>query len=169
MIRGVVKFKKSQPCIRRGSLYLSSARKSFFILLGAVVALLIAASSAWAVQAHGGAEGLVSHQIGHLMFASGMGYFLYRLYVIRSEGAGWLEFKTFLWLLIVWNVMTFSGHWMNEYVLSEKFIKENSVILFFSVENLPDAIFYLTRLDHLILVPSFTFLLFALRKWRLNP
>ena len=128
------------------------------------LALSVNASPAWAVQAHGGAEGLLSHQIGHLLFATGMGYLLYRLRTMRQSGRGWPEFKTSIWLLIAWNVVTFTGHWMNEFITKEQFIKDQTTILSFSIANLPDAIYYLTRLDHLILVPSFAFLLMALRK-----
>ena len=130
------------------------------------LAVILETNQAWAVQSHGGSEGLVSHQIGHLLFSIGLGYLLFRLRSMRQKGGGWFEFKTFIWLLIAWNVMTFSGHWMNEFVAQEKFIKDHANTLFFTVENLQDAIYYLTRLDHLILVPSFTFLFFALKRWR---
>ena len=132
------------------------------------LALVLAANPAWAVQSHGGSEGLVSHQIGHLLFTIGMGYLVLRLRSMRKSNSGWFEFKIFVWLLIVWNVVTFSGHWMNEYVEKEKFIKDHANTLSFTIENLSDAIYYLTRLDHLILVPSFAFLLIALRKWRMS-
>lgn len=132
------------------------------------LALTLHASPVWAVQAHGGAEGLVSHQIGHFLFTTGMGYLLFRLRSMRQAGLGWLEFKTFIWLLIAWNVVTFSGHWMNEFVAKENFIKDHANTLSFTIENFHDAIYYLTRLDHLILVPSFAFLLIALRKWRMS-
>jgi len=135
--------------------------------LRAIVLFLVvtlAANPAWAVQAHGGTEGLVSHQIGHILFATGLGYLLFRLRNMRQTGSGWFEFKTFIWLLIAWNVTTFSGHWMNEFIGKDKFIMDHANTLFFKVESLPDAIYYLTRLDHFILVPSFVFLLIALRK-----
>ena len=90
------------------------------------LAMLPAANTAWAVQAHGGSEGLVSHQIGHFLFIIGMGYLVYRLRSMRQRGSGWFEFKVFIWLLIVWNVMTFFGHWMNEFVTKEKFMVERS-------------------------------------------
>ena len=143
------------------------ANKSLPIVIRTFVVFLMTANPAWAVQTHGRTEGLVSHQIGHLLFAIGMGYLLFRLHSMRMKGTGWFEFKAFLWLLLVWNIMTFSGHWMNEFVAREKFIKANGSTLSFTIENLHDALFYLTRLDHLILVPSIAFLLFALRKWRM--
>ena len=132
-----------------------------------IPAVMLAANPAWAVQAHGGVEGLVSHQIGHFLFVTGMGYLLFRLRTMHQKGGGWLEFKTFIWLLIAWNVVTFSGHWMNEFIASEQFIKDHANTLSFTVSNFHDAIYYLTRFDHFILVPSFAFLLIALRKRRL--
>lgn len=124
------------------------------------------ADSAWAVQSHGGAEGLVSHQIGHFLFVVGLVYLIYRIHSMRMHGQGWGAFKIFLWLLVLWNLVTFSGHWMDELISREKFIKANGTTLSFVADNIFDVIFYLTRLDHLLLVPSFVFLLLALRKWR---
>lgn len=128
------------------------------------LALSAETSPAWAVQAHGGAEGLVSHQIGHILFAAGMGYLLYRLRTMRTSGVGWLEFKTSIWLLIAWNLITFTGHWMNQGIKNNQFIQDHANILYFKIETLPDAVYFLTRLDHLVLVPSFAFLLLALKK-----
>ncbi|MBU0484344.1 MAG: hypothetical protein KKB30_07505 [Proteobacteria bacterium] len=130
--------------------------------------IMMAANPAWAVQAHGGIEGLVAHQIGHLLFVVGMGYLLFRLYKIEMVGPGWFEFKGFLWLILVWNFLTFSGHWLNEYVSPAKFAKVDGHTIAFYLRSLTDAFFYLTRLDHLFLVPALAFLLLALRKWRLQ-
>jgi len=142
--------------------------KQFIIVLGVFGSLLLPAIPAWAVQAHGGAEGLVSHQLGHVLFVIGMGYLLFRLQRLQISGLDWLEFKIFLWLLIAWNILTFSGHWMHECMAPGKFIKSDGHIVSFSVASVSDAYFYLTRLDHLLLVPSFIFLLLALRKWRVQ-
>jgi len=134
-----------------------------------VLAVMLQTSPAWAVQSHGGAEGLVSHQIGHVLFTIGMGYLLFRLRSLQTENSGWFEFKIFILLLVAWNILTFTGHWMNVYVADEKFVKIHTSVLSMKIENVQDAIYYLTRLDHFILVPSFAFLLLALRKWRLSP
>ena len=128
--------------------------------------LTLVAAPAWAVQTHGGAEGLVSHQIGHILFASGMGYLLLRLYHIGQQGLGWLEFKAFLWLIIAWNLLTFSSHWMNEFIATSKAVEANGKTTSLTIDNFTDVIYFLTKLDHLVLVPAFLFLLLALRKWR---
>lgn len=144
-------------------------KKRLAVALLIVIRSCLAADTAWAVQAHGGAEGLVAHQIGHILFTIGMVYLLFRLRTMRKKGSGWLEFKAFIWLLVAWNILTFAGHWMNEFVADGKFIRAGEHILSFTIENSSDAVYYLTRLDHLILVPSFAFLLLALRKWRVSP
>lgn len=135
------------------------------IMTAALALLAISATPAWAVQSHGGAEGLVSHQIGHLLFTLGMGYMLFRLRSMRVTGSGWTEFKVFTWLIIAWNILTFSGHWMDEFVAPAKFVRDHANTLYFTVGNFSDALYYLTRLDHLLLVPSFACLLLALRRW----
>jgi len=144
-----------------GTLHMFTGRpRTTFIML----AIVLVAKPAWAVQAHGGSEGLVSHQIGHILFATGMGYLLFCLRRMRQKGSGWIEFKMFSWLLIFWNLTTFTGHWMNEFIEKDKFTMDHANTLFFNIESFPDAIYYLTRLDHFILLPSFVFLLIALRK-----
>jgi len=126
---------------------------------------LLEPQAAWAVQTHGGSEGLVSHQVGHLLFSVGMGYLLFKLYRMRQYGPGWRSFKAFLWLLILWNIATFSGHWMNEFVDQEKFLYVDGHTVAFTIRSFFDLLYYLTRLDHLLLVPSFFCLLLSLKKW----
>jgi hypothetical protein len=55
---------------------------------------------------------------------------------------------------------------MREIVDPDKFIKQGKQVTGFIVTEPFDVFFYLTRLDHLLLVPSFVFLLLALQKWR---
>lgn len=141
-------------------------RKSPSYFVTAMTVVFSTANPAWAVQAHGGQEGLVAHQLGHFLFTVGMLFLLYRLYKEKTKGGGWVEFKTFLWLLILWNITTFTGHWMNEFVDNDKFIRVDGAILSFTAGSFQDVIYYATRLDHLVLIPSFAFLIAALRKWR---
>lgn len=157
-------------CLKKASrnlgLFLTRPVKGLSVVFCLLLVEFSGASPAWAVQSHGGAEGLVSHQIGHFLFIVGLVYLVFRIYSLRMQGRGWGSFRVFLWLLILWNLMTFSGHWMDEFVAREKLIKSNGLTASFVAENFFDVIYYLTRLDHLVLVPSFVFLLLALRKWR---
>jgi hypothetical protein len=136
-----------------------------FVFSAAMVILAFAAEPVWAVQDHGDSEGLVAHQVGHLLFAGGMIYLLFRLHRVKLSNYDYFEFKIFLWLIIAWNLLTFSGHALEKSIDSTKFTYLNGEVVTFTIENLTDVCFYLSRLDHLLLVPSFIFLLLALRKW----
>ncbi len=118
-----------------------------------------------AVQAHGGSEGLITHQVGHILFFIGMIFLLIQQTRIKLTGAGWPEFKVFIWLILCWNCLAFTGHWMNEVMDKGKYIKADGQTIGFQVANIFDFIFYLTRLDHILLVPAFYFLLLALKRW----
>jgi hypothetical protein len=130
-----------------------------------VIGILLSANPALAVQHHGGAEGLVSHELGHVLFTCGMIFLLLRVYRDRYNAPGWFEFKGFLWCIIFWNFLTFSGHWLYEFTSPASFTIVNHHPVFFTINNLTDAFFYLTRLDHLLLLPALFLLLKALQKW----
>ena len=136
-----------------------------FLSILVILGFLGEPQNALAVQAHGGAEGLVSHQIGHILFSAGMGYLLYRITSLRLKSHGWFEFKLFLISILFWNFLTFTGHWMHEVVDVTKFIRQDGITVGYKLTGFLDYYFYLTRLDHLALVPSFLFLLLALKKW----
>ena len=138
------------------------------LILSQPAGLLFSAARAQAVQGHGGTEGLISHQLGHLLFTLAMLVLLFRLRRSQLRGPGWHEFTGFLWLIILWNVLTFTGHWMQHSVASGQFIRHNGLVTAFLINNGFDLIFYLTRLDHLLLVPAFILLLLAIRNWGLE-
>lgn len=125
---------------------------------------------AWAVQQHGGAEGMVSHELGHLLFIVGMVFLLYRMNHSETQrltkGIGWFEFKLFIWLIVLWNLLTFYGHWHEELISIDKFVLVNGQRAGFIISRPLDVLFYFSRMDHLVLLPAFLCLLLALRKWR---
>lgn len=123
-------------------------------------------AQAWAVQSHGGDEGLVVHQIGHVLFAFGMLFLLHRLHRSAIKNSGWFEFKCFLWLVIAWNILTFYEHWHRELLDPDKFIRTADKITAFTISTPLDGLFYFSNLDHLLLLPAFLCLMAALNKWR---
>lgn len=129
--------------------------------------LLIAAlpSPALAVQIHGGAEGLVSHQIGHTLFLTGLGYLLWRIERRDLQTPAWQCFKRFLYCIVLWNLITITGHLLDRVIPTDRFIKNGTMITSFRAESPLDLLFYATRLDHFLLVPAFLFLFRALQRW----
>ncbi len=125
---------------------------------------LLFSSPAWGLQQHGGAEGLVSHQLGHLLFTIGMLYLLSRIRKEKQSASGWKEFRGFLWCITLWNILTFCGHWLYESAHAN-FIMSDGRTIAFAVHSPADALFYLSHLDHLFLLPALFLLLTALRKW----
>ncbi|MCK5195284.1 MAG: hypothetical protein KAQ71_15840 [Desulfobulbaceae bacterium] len=152
---------------------LSGNNKNFLINYFSLSVLwlnvMLCATPAWAVQSHGGAEGLVSHQLGHILFFISMVFLLLQQRHRRLTGPGWREFKVFLILIILWNCLTFVGHWLREVVDMGKFVQDNGHTVGYQITNTFDLIFYLTRLDHILLVPAFLYLLMALRRWDQSP
>lgn len=135
------------------------------VFLPVFLSMLLIPEASWAVQQHGGAEGLVSHQLAHFLFISGMFFLLYRLHRFPHASPGWSEFRIFIWLIICWNLLTFYGHWHRELIDPAKLIFTGSKISGFRLSGPTDILFYLSRLDHLLLLPAFFFLLAALIKW----
>lgn len=140
-------------------------RCTFPVIL-ALICSLCNPVHAWAVQQHGGAEGLVAHEIGHILFIIGMLFLLYRMRGPATSGPGWFEFKLFLVLIVLWNMLTFYGHWHQEILDPEKYVRLHGKITGFTLTGFVDALFYLSRLDHLVLLPAFLCLMLALIKWR---
>jgi hypothetical protein len=140
-------------------------RSTITRLLPAAWLVLSTASPARAVQTHTGTEGLISHELGHLLFTGAMVVLLVRMVRSGLNGPGWRQFRGFLWLIIAWNILTFAGHWMREGVPPDNFIHSGDRITGFRIDNTLDLLFYLTRLDHLLLVPAFFMLLLAILQW----
>ena len=123
------------------------------------------AEPAHAVQVHGGHEGLISHQLGHILFASCMLFLLVTGARNKWSGFGWHRFKCFIRLIIFWNILTFSGHWLRTGIIDDKFVKLNGHVVGFRVDSFADVFYYFANLDHLILLPALLCLSVSLRKW----
>jgi len=128
-------------------------------------------SSAWAIQAHSGIEGLYAHQMAHLFFAISMGLLIYwlrkrRLISIR----GWRYIQYAAIGFIIWNADAFAGHWLEE---QSELIETQRIglmqISFKMAEGFEwlGLVFYLVKLDHLLCVPAMIFLFLGLR-WLLH-
>ena len=129
-------------------------RSAFLVVLTAVA---LAPRSAAAVQAHGGAEGLVAHELGHALFAGGLLYVLFAGSAARWGPSGRRAYQGFLLLVIAWNALTFTGHLLQH---------SHPNVHTFVARDGWDCICYLSHLDHLLLIPGLVLLLVALHRWR---
>jgi hypothetical protein len=135
----------------------------FSAFLFAAVLLLVYPEPAEAVQPHGEPEGLVAHQLGHVLFAGGMLFLLVRSHISRWSGPGWYRFKGFLWLAIAWNILTFVGHFLH--LDKKELVTRDGRTVALVADSLSDFLFYLAKLDHLLLLPCLLLLALALKQW----
>jgi len=133
------------------------------------LALVLCPKWAWAIQTHGDPEGLYAHQMGHLVFWAAM---LFVCFQIRRRGLkNQPGFSRLYWaaiLFAVWNMVTFIGHFAEENLDPGAIGREAGHLgRTLHITDLNGLIFYLAKLDHLVLVPAFWLLLQALRAfWR---
>ncbi|AEB10580.1 hypothetical protein [Desulfobacca acetoxidans] len=141
----------------------ASQIKSVIILLGGC--LTLAPRAAGAIQTHGPPEGLYVHQLGHLCFLTAMVFIclvIWRRGLRRQRGFRYI-FRAGI-LLALWNLLTFWGHWAEER-LSPTAVSDQAG--YFSrqiqITDLPTLLYYLAKLDHLILVPAMLMFYLGLR------
>lgn len=144
------------------------ARPAPLALLTGLVLILVSALPAFAVQEHRGAEGMVAHQLGHLLLIAGCGV-LFRHSQPFAATPGWRQFRLFLSLLICWNLLAFAGHLMDPLMEEDRFLVRDGRRIGFLLSSFDGLLYYLSRLDHLILVPAFLQLLCAINSWRRQP
>ena len=142
-----------------------------FLLISLWAVLLCRPSAAWAIQAHGGAEGVYAHQMAHLFFAFSMGlliYWLRKRRLISIRGWRYIQYAA-IWF-IIWNADAFAGHWLEEQ--SELIETQRIGLMRISLSMAPGfewlgPVYYLVKLDHLLCVPAMLCLFLGLR-WLLQ-
>lgn len=144
-----------------------------FLLISLLSALLIRPSTAWALQAHGGVEGVYAHQMAHLFFAFSMGlliYWLRKRRLISIKGWRYIQYAA-LWF-IAWNTDAIIGHWLEEQ--SGLVATQRIGVMRISLNMTPGfewlgPVFYLVKLDHLLCVPAMLCLFLGLRRLLQEP
>lgn len=120
-----------------------------------------------AIQAHGGNEGIVVHQMGHVFFLVSMGAFVYWLREGRLLGhPGWRYIMGFAVLMGLWNIDVILMHFLDEQarLVSVERTTPFSVTLSGGGSSWLPLVYYLGKLDHLICVPALFLLYTGLRR-----
>jgi hypothetical protein len=133
------------------------ARHFIHVWLGVWALILFSPQPSLAFITHGHPEGLYVHQIAHLLFAGAM---IFMIYLMKREGL--LKFRGFrmlAWaslLFIWWNLDAFVGHTAEVFLSPQAFRGEAAD---FSqrllMADFTAWVYYITKMDHLILVPAF--------------
>lgn len=122
-------------------------------------------SPAWAVQIHDHPEGYVVHMMAHIFFSAALIYFLYMLYKNPpGSGLAWKHLRLSLLLFLLWNIDTFTVHWLTLHlpdtaIIAGSNLTKDAVRVEISACSL---LYYLGRFDHLLCVPAMWFLMCSL-------
>jgi hypothetical protein len=118
--------------------------------------------TALALQPHGHPEGLYVHQVAHILFAGAMIFLLYHLRKERLVALRWFTWAGILFIL--WNLNAFAGHTAETFIEPQDFLGGSAQLSPQLLMFGPAAwIYYVTKLDHLILVPAFILLYYGLQ------
>ena len=128
-------------------------RMSLFLLL---LALTVFPGDAWAVQSHGAPEGLYVHQLAHIFYTASMGYLFWGIRRGSFKSRGWLFLQAYCVLIILWNIVAFTGHSLASYVDPSFFTSENGYLSTYLVGPFTSLKLwvYITKLDHLFSIPA---------------
>jgi hypothetical protein len=121
-------------------------------------------SAASAFQSHPGPEGLYAHQLAHIFFILAMAFLAYWLQVngfIRQRG--WRLIQISCILLILWNIVAFTGHWVEEGIADAAISGEADWTQRIVVNSVWTALYYAFKLDHIVQVPAIVCLVLGMR------
>ncbi len=140
-------------------------RKFSVLTLFLPLALLLAPDQAWALQFHGPSESIYVHQLAHLFYSAALGYLFWDVGRNAFPGKGWRYLKIFCVLMILWNLVAFSGHWLEFHIAESDIIHPSG---YFSSQitgplSAIKLIYFSATLDHLLSVPALFFLFLSLR------
>jgi hypothetical protein len=133
------------------------ARNLIHVWLWILALILFSPQPSLAIITHGPPEGLYVHQLAHLLFAGAM---IFMIYLVKREGILVVsEFRMIVWaslLFVLWNLDAIVGHIAEVFLSPHAFLGEPTD---FSqrllMASLSEWVYYITKMDHLILVPAF--------------
>jgi len=137
------------------------AKISFLIV---VAYLLSDPPAAMAFQSHPAPEGLYAHQLAHGFFILAMAMLAYWLQVNGfTRERGWRLIQMSCILLIVWNLVAFTGPWAEERIIDAVITGEPDWTQRIVVDSVWTGLYYSFKLDHLVQVPAMLCLALGIR------
>ena len=128
-------------------------------------ALLVFPEHALAIQSHGAPEGIYVHQMAHVFFLASLCYLFWDIRRSSFPIKSWRYLQYFCILMILWNIIAFTGHIVGTYIDTSEIVKDNghlSAHIAAPITNVK-LIYYFTKLDHIFCVPAIICLYLCLR------
>lgn len=121
--------------------------------------------TSFAIQAHGGSEGIIVHQGGHLFFLlslCALVYWLEKKWFLKGKSRRY--FQLFGLFLILWNLDVILMHFLDEQIEIIDISRSGLDVMINSSSNsqILKYIYYLGKMDHILCVPALIFLYMAL-------
>jgi hypothetical protein len=139
-----------------------------WVLSAAAGTLVFLPPAAWATQAHAAPEGIIGHQIAHVVFIVSMAILIYWLRERRLvEEAGWKYIQFAALFFILWNIDAFLAHLIDEqlrWVQVERIDFWRRRIISSGGPSGIESFYYLLKMDHLLCVPAMLFLYLGLSR-----
>jgi hypothetical protein len=124
--------------------------------------------TAFAIQIHQGKEGILVHQLGHLLFLLSMVGVIFTINTRElSLQKGWRLIRYAALFFVLWNINTLTAHFLDNQinvVRMEIFSLSEMAIITQSDSQLLSLIYYLLKLDHIWCVPAMVLLLLGLNR-----
>ncbi len=141
--------------------------KSIIHLVAVLLGTMLLPEKSMALQTHSAPEGIYLHQMAHVLYMAALGYLYWDTKRSEFSGRGWAYLRVFCVLTIGWNGLAFIGHEATSYLHPEDFTNVDGYL--FSKLNLPftfpKLLYYIAKLDHLLMVPAMFFLFMSLRSF----
>lgn len=135
-----------------------------------LIFILCSAGNAMALQTHGAPEGIYVHQMAHILFIVALGYLYWHTRKTEeTSGQGWKWFQLFCLFMMAWNGLAFIGHETYSHLSTTDFLAKNSwdARLAYPI-TFKKVLYYITKMDHFLIVPALFALVVGLRKFYLE-
>jgi len=128
------------------------------VLAAAMAGVVLFPSNVFATQFHASAEGIITHQMGHLFFLFSM---VVLIFTVTDKGLnvqkGWRLIQYSAFLFVLWNLDAVTAHFFDNQIHAVK-IETISIWKMKIITN-DDSPFlawfyYILKLDHLLCVPA---------------
>ncbi|MEW6595509.1 MAG: hypothetical protein AB1413_11635 [Thermodesulfobacteriota bacterium] len=131
---------------------------------GLLAAVLGVPAPAFALQTHA-YSGFYLHQIAHLFFLAAMVFFA--LGIRRSRFAlrrPWRLMAAGAWLLALWNLWAFGGHFVEVLVPESSLLRETGrLVPRIALVSWRELAYFIIKMDHLLAVPALFCFYFGMR------
>ncbi|MGV1099075.1 hypothetical protein ACUUL3_06635 [Thiovibrio sp. JS02] len=113
-------------------------------------------------------SGLYIHQLAHFFLIASLFFFAVKAQHSRhASSKGWHSILIGAWLLIIWNMATMGGHFLDLYISEDSLVRlPGEKVPSIQLASWKEVLFYLLKMDNFIAVPAMLFIYRGLSMFR---